>query len=35
MYSFNSLSEKDFNIVSDLMYLFFNGYNAAHPSIFN
>ena len=30
MYSFNSLFEKHFNIVSNLMNLFFDGFNAAY-----
>ena len=35
MHSFNSLSEKDFNIVSNLMNLFFNGFIAAYLLFFN
>ena len=34
MYFFNSLFEKDFNIVSNLMNLFFNGLIAAYMLYF-
>ena len=35
MYSFNSLCEKDFNILSNLMNLFLGGFNAAYLLFFN
>ena len=35
MCSFNSLREKDFNIISNLMNLFLNGFNAAYLLFFN
>ena len=35
MYSFNSLCEKDFNILSNLMNLFLGGFNEAYLLFFN